>query len=95
MCDVSDGLVGDLGHLAQASGVTFAIDSGPLHALGAEGVTAEDLLRGGEDHALAFTAAEGVALPPSAILIGRVTEGPPQVLVDGEAARLRGFEHFA
>ena len=95
MCDVSDGLVGDLGHLAESSGVSFAIDSAALQALGTDGVTTEDLLRGGEDHALAFTAPEGAALPPGVVLVGRVVAGPPQVLVDGEPARLRGFEHFA
>ncbi|HEX4430001.1 MAG TPA: thiamine-phosphate kinase [Frankiaceae bacterium] len=94
MCDVSDGLVSDLGHLAQASGVTFEIDSGSLPALGAPGVTDEELLTGGEDHALAFTLPAGTPLPLEAVLIGRVLEGPVQVRVDGHPARLRGYEHF-
>jgi thiamine-monophosphate kinase len=95
MCDVSDGLVGDLGHLAEASGVTFTIESAALRSLGTDGVTDEELLRGGEDHALAFTAPNGAVLPPGCVVIGRVEAGSPQVLVDGEPVRLRAFEHFA
>jgi thiamine-monophosphate kinase len=94
MCDISDGLVGDLGHLAEASAVAFEIESAALRPLGAPGVTDEELLRGGEDHALAFTAPAGAVLPPGAVLVGRVVAGPPQVRIDGQPARLRGFEHF-
>jgi thiamine-monophosphate kinase len=95
MCDVSDGLVGDLGHLADASGVSFEIESAALRPLGSSGVTDEELLRGGEDHGLAFTMPPGAALPPGAVVIGGVVAGPPEVRVDGQPARLRSFEHFA
>ena len=94
MCDVSDGLVSDLGHLADASGVTFDIDSASLRPLGAPGVTDEELLTGGEDHALAFTLPAGTPLPTEAVLVGKVVDGPAQVRVDGTPARLRGYEHF-
>jgi thiamine-monophosphate kinase len=94
MCDVSDGLLGDLGHLAEASGVTFEIESANLRALGAPGITDEELLAGGEDHALAFTLPSGTPLPTDAVLVGRVIEGPAGVRVDGVPARLRGYEHF-
>jgi thiamine-monophosphate kinase len=95
MCDVSDGLIGDLGHLAEASQVGFDIESAALRPLGTAGVTDDDLLRGGEDHALAFTMPPDVALPPGVVIVGRVVAGGPQVRVDGEPARLRSFEHFA
>jgi thiamine-monophosphate kinase len=94
MCDVSDGLVSDLAHLAEASGVTFELEIAGLRPLGASGVTDEELLTGGEDHALAFTLPAGTPLPVSAVLAGRVLEGPPGVNIDGEPARLRGYEHF-
>jgi thiamine-monophosphate kinase len=95
MCDVSDGLVGDLGHLADASGVCFEIESTALRALGAPGVTDEELLRGGEDHGLAFTMPPDAALPPGVVIVGRVVAGPPQVRIDGEPARPGSFVHFA
>jgi thiamine-monophosphate kinase len=95
MCDVSDGLVGDLGHLAEASGACFEIESTALRALGAPGVTDEELRRGGEDHGLAFTMPPDAALPPGVVIVGRVVAGPPQVRIDGEPARPGGFEHFA
>ncbi|HEX4017535.1 MAG TPA: thiamine-phosphate kinase [Frankiaceae bacterium] len=94
MCDVSDGLVSDLGHLADASGVTFAIASASVRPLGAPGVTDEELLTGGEDHALAFTLPSATPLPADAVLIGRVQAGLPGVSVDGGPARRGGYEHF-
>ncbi len=94
MCDVSDGLVSDLGHLAEASGVAFEIASASLRPLGAPGVSDDELLSGGEDHALAFTLPAGAPLPPGAVLVGTVLAGAPEVTVDGHPARLRGYEHF-
>jgi thiamine-monophosphate kinase len=52
MIDVSDGLVADLGHLADASTVGFALDRVPV----GEGATPEEALTGGEDYVLVFTA---------------------------------------
>jgi thiamine-monophosphate kinase len=94
MCDVSDGLVSDLGHLAAASGAVIDVDSASLRELGAPGVTAAELLAGGEDHALAFTVPADAQLPAGAVLVGRVIAGPAGVLVDGRRARQRGYEHF-
>jgi thiamine-monophosphate kinase len=90
MTDVSDGLLADLGHLATASQVTIEVSTAGLAAdrealapaaaaLGAD-VWAW-VLGGGEDHAL--VAAFPGAVPPGWRVIGRVTEGPATVLVDG------------
>jgi thiamine-monophosphate kinase len=91
MTDISDGLVADLTHIAQASGVAVDLSS---HALGAyrEVLTAAAsameldpwmwVLAGGEDHALAATFP---AEPPAGwVTIGRVLDGAPRVLLDGE-----------
>ncbi|HEX3425089.1 MAG TPA: thiamine-phosphate kinase [Acidimicrobiales bacterium] len=58
MIDVSDGLLADLGHLADASGVGLDVDSVPV----GEGATEEEALTGGEDFVLAFTAADDSAV---------------------------------
>ena len=82
MCDVSDGLVADLGHVARASGV--AIDLEPADQL---------FLTGGEDHALVATLPAGAVVPSGARVIGRVLVGPPAVTVDG-APVAGGWDHF-
>jgi thiamine-monophosphate kinase len=56
MIDISDGLVGDLCHLADASAVGFTITDVPV----AEGATREEALYGGDEYALVFAA------PPTA-----------------------------
>jgi thiamine-monophosphate kinase len=83
MCDVSDGLVADLGHIARASGVHIDLD--PADEL---------FLTGGEDHALVATLPSGVAVPDGARVIGRVLAGEPRVTVAGEPAT-GGWDHFA
>lgn len=65
MLDVSDGLLGDLGHILEQSAVGAVIDgpSLPLEALTDFGVTTDRaraaLLGGGDDYELLFTAAAG------------------------------------
>ncbi|OBF32779.1 thiamine-phosphate kinase [Mycolicibacterium peregrinum] len=90
MTDVSDGLLADLGHIATASGVGIDLDRGLLDAdrlAVTDAATAvgadpwEWVLGGGEDHALAATFPG--ALPPGWRAVGRVSEGPARVLVDG------------
>ncbi|MCW2573108.1 MAG: thiamine-monophosphate kinase [Frankiales bacterium] len=83
MCDVSDGLVADLGHIARASGVHIDLD--PADEL---------FLTGGEDHALVATLPSSVAVPAGARVIGRVLAGEPRVTVAGEPAT-GGWDHFA
>jgi thiamine-monophosphate kinase len=79
MIDVSDGLVADLGHIADASGVGYLLDAVPV----AEGATEDQALHGGEDYELVFT---GIDLPVG-IRIGTCTDDRSQRLPPG------GFEH--
>jgi thiamine-monophosphate kinase len=88
MCDVSDGLVADLGHLVRASGVGIELDAA---ALADDAVTLQDVLTGGEDHALVATLSGPV--PQGCRVVGRVVEGN-EVLVDGRPVT-GGWEHFA
>ncbi|UBU19085.1 thiamine-phosphate kinase [Nonomuraea gerenzanensis] len=101
MLDVSDGLLQDLGHIAQASGVRVELDpeafpmGEPVVAaakeLGADPL--EWVLAGGEDHALAAVFPAEVRLPDGWHVVGRVTEGEG-VLVHGRDIAARGWDHF-
>jgi thiamine-monophosphate kinase len=90
MCDVSDGLLADLGHLATCSGVEIALEGVLLPTDRAR----RHVLTGGEDHALVATLPAGTPLPPGCRLVGAVREGGPRVTVDGEPAT-GGWVHFA
>nr|WP_280761492.1 thiamine-phosphate kinase [Prescottella agglutinans] len=93
MTDISDGLVADLGHIADASNVRIRLDRSrigldPEFAAVAELVGADPwewILTGGEDHALAATFASDVDLPVGWTTIGDVesADAGPAVLVDG------------
>jgi thiamine-monophosphate kinase len=92
MIDVSDGLISDLRHLAEASGVGIDLSTEALSAdrdalLDAAEATEVDawtwVLGGGEDHAL--VAAFAGPPPTGWRVIGRVLAGPVRVLVDGDA----------
>jgi thiamine-monophosphate kinase len=107
MIDVSDGLVADLAHIAQASGVCIDIDSQALEvpeplqaAASAYNVDPRIwMLTGGDDHALVATFGPDASLPEGFGVIGEVrecTEEPPMVTVDGTALEQPGgFTHFA
>jgi thiamine-monophosphate kinase len=101
MCDVSDGLLADVGHIAADSRVVVDLDRaalvqacleppGPLQQVGsALGVDPLSwVLTGGEDHALVATFPPRVALPEGWTPIGAVRKGGknPRVLMSGEPA---------
>jgi thiamine-monophosphate kinase len=100
MCDTSDGLLADAGHLAEDSGVVLDLDRavlretyvvGPLPQVAAAlgGDPLAWVLTGGEDHALVATFPSSVALPGGWTRIGRVyeaTDDGPGVRVDGVPA---------
>ena len=102
MIDVSDGLVADLRHVAEASGVAIDLSTAALAADrdavadAAAAVGADPwswVLGGGEDHAL--VACFAGAAPAGWREIGRVLDGPGGVLVDGEEWRgYPGWESF-
>lgn len=112
--DISDGLVADLGHICEASGVGAEIGtpSVPLsdaarRATGADAALWAQILTGGDDYELVFTApadaeealteaAEQAGTPVAAI--GRIVAGSGVTVLDGSGARMglesAGFKHF-
>lgn len=104
MIDLSDGLAGDAGHLAAASGVAITVQLEALPC--AAGATPELAATGGEDYELL------VALPPRfgeadaarcareigvpLTCVGEVAAGAGVTLMHhGVAVALHGFDHFA
>lgn len=105
MCDVSDGLLGDLGHVAAASGVHIDVSASSVvvapqlrevaSALGADPLAWA--LTGGDDNALVACFPAGVSLPERWTVIGSVVSaGEPGVTVDGSSyGGAAGHDHFA
>jgi thiamine-monophosphate kinase len=71
MMDVSDGLLLDAFRMAEASGVTIALDLSEIPV--ADPTRSGECIRWGDDYELLLTAPPSVALPASAYRIGRVT----------------------
>jgi thiamine-monophosphate kinase len=107
MIDVSDGLLGDLAHLARASGVQIDLDPEQVPVESAVITVAEALgrhpvsfvLTGGDDYALAATFPADAVLPDGWEPIGAVVAVPagdhPRVTVDGLPwDGPAGHEHF-
>lgn len=88
--DVSDGLLQDLGHLCEASGVGADLVSADIPV--GDGADLDQALHGGDDYELLFTAAS----PPAgldAVRIGTVTAGA-DILLDGAPVAIKGYQHF-
>jgi thiamine-monophosphate kinase len=85
LIDVSDGLIADCAHIAEASGVCVAIDRVPVAAV----ATVDDALHGGDDYVL-------VACGPVRLQgwtrIGTCVEGAG-VTYEGKPIEPRGWEH--
>lgn len=104
MCDISDGLIADAGHIADASDVTINLETGllPLADELRAAASAFNLdpllwvLAGGDDHALLATFPTAAELPRGFVVIGRVeARADSPVLVDGAPwAPEGGHEHF-
>ena len=102
LIDVSDGLLAEAGHIADASGVAIDVRTGafevpePLQAVGAAlgADPMQFILGGGDDHALLATFPDVSSVPPGWQVIGEVAEGDG-VTVDGAAYDgPTGWTHF-
>jgi thiamine-monophosphate kinase len=112
--DVSDGLVADLGHICEASRVGAVIEAARLplspaarSALAASPGLIGDVVGGGDDYELLFTAEEGALLAVRAAAvaagvpvtaIGRLTAEPGILVLDADGRPLEfgraGWTHF-
>lgn len=102
MIDVSDGLLADLGHVADASGVAIDVSLSafdvPTQMRDAAAALRADagawLLTGGDDHAIAATFPADTPLTDDWRVVGHVRQGSG-VTVDGECYDVpAGWDHF-
>ena len=100
MCDVSDGLLSELNHIASASKVGIEIDSNLLSQLPGfsdlKAATNEEVwdlvLAGGEDHV--FVATTSADIPEGAFVIGKVVTGSGVRVSGVSKLPATGFRHF-
>jgi len=105
--DVSDGLLQDAGHICSASeiGMVLEINKVPdwayLSAQLGEAAALNNVMQGGEDYALLFTAPADMAFPSDlAVKIGYCREEPGVTLllhgrsIDNDIGS-RGYDHFS
>jgi thiamine-monophosphate kinase len=100
MCDVSDGLLSELNHIASASGVGIELDSKLIADIpgfkeleaGAQSDVWELVLSGGEDHV--FVATTSTEIPEGAFVIGRVNSGTGVKVSGISNLPATGFRHF-
>jgi thiamine-monophosphate kinase len=104
--DVSDGFAQDLGHILERSGVGAVVDFDRLPAF--PGCEAQQVLAGGDDYELVFTARQerraeiealAAELPLALSRVGSIQRGEPKLRVlDAQRAPIAvagGFDHFA
>ncbi len=101
--DISDGLVGDAGQLARASGVTLCLDAARVPCIA--GVPAQAALAGGEEYELLVAMPNDVSIDSGAFerrfgisitAIGVVeTAGSQAVIVSGARVDSSGHDHLA
>ncbi|PRZ43492.1 thiamine-phosphate kinase [Antricoccus suffuscus] len=107
MCDVSDGLIQDLGHIAAASGVQIDLQRAafdvPSRMVEIGSALGQDplgwVLGGGDDHALVATFPSSGSVPDGWQVVGTTLraadrDDAPPVTIDGEAPTMAGWNHF-
>lgn len=96
MMDISDGLLLDASRMAEASDLTFEIDSTAVPIAAPED-RRNDAMRWGDDYQLLFTAPDGAFLPVDAVRIGTViARADVSIMLDGKPLTddgNLGYEH--
>ncbi|MTI14484.1 thiamine-phosphate kinase [Sansalvadorimonas verongulae] len=101
--DISDGLVGDLGHILKASGCGAELKSCNIPMSDALQKVCKDkaleaALAGGDDYELCFTLPACCPLPQTAPVpvtaVGVITPSASALLLDGIALSVKGYTHF-
>jgi thiamine-monophosphate kinase len=100
--DISDGLVGDLTKLCRVSGVGAIIDATrmPLSeaaraARALDPACLEDILTGGDDYEILFTAPPDFRPPPGIVRIGEIVAGLAHPVFVGEGGETLAFSQPA